>query len=144
MFSAPARNAYAAPRKMIPIAAMNSGTASVEAIDPNACGYAVQKTVRTKISQTWLASQTGPIAWWAYSRISHGVAAAGRSAVARSRRRNPPHRARRRGQRRTARTPLAALATSLTLPIGVELRRSSGARARRRAPRQGRSRRPRS
>ena len=35
---APARSAYAAPRKMIPIAAMNSGTARVEAIDANARG----------------------------------------------------------------------------------------------------------
>ena len=40
---------------------MKSGTASVEAIEPNAVGYAVQKTVRTKISQTWFASQTGAI-----------------------------------------------------------------------------------
>jgi hypothetical protein len=35
---APARNAYAAPRKTIPSAAMNNGTASVEAIDPKALG----------------------------------------------------------------------------------------------------------
>ena len=41
---------------------MNNGTASVEAIEPNARAYAVQKTVSTKISQTWLASQMGPIA----------------------------------------------------------------------------------
>ena len=40
---------------------MNNGTASVEAIEPNARGYAVQITVSTKISQTWLASHTGPI-----------------------------------------------------------------------------------
>jgi hypothetical protein len=46
---------------MIPTAAMNSGTASVDAIDPNATGYAVQKITRTKITQTWLASHTGPI-----------------------------------------------------------------------------------
>ena len=55
---------------MIPTAAMNSGTESVEAIEPNAVGYAVQTTVSTKISQTWFASQTGPIAWWAWSRIA--------------------------------------------------------------------------
>ena len=47
---------------MIPIAATNSGFANVEAIPPKAPGYAVHVTVRTKISQTWLASQTGPIA----------------------------------------------------------------------------------
>ena len=48
--------------------AMNSGTASVEAIEPNASGYAVQNTVSTKISQTWLASHTGAIESWACSR----------------------------------------------------------------------------
>src|SRR3954453_12553231 len=45
---APARNAYAAPRKTIPSAATNSAAASVEAIEPNAFGYDVQNTVRTK------------------------------------------------------------------------------------------------
>ncbi len=40
---------------------MNSGTDSVDAIEPKAVGYALQKTVSTKINQTWLASQTGPI-----------------------------------------------------------------------------------
>jgi hypothetical protein len=58
---APARNAYVPPRKMIPNSAMKRTTASVEAIDPNALGYEVQNTVRTKISHTWLASHTGPI-----------------------------------------------------------------------------------
>ena len=47
---------------MIPSAATKSGMASVDMIDPNATGYAVQKTVRTKMSQTWFASQTGAIA----------------------------------------------------------------------------------
>ena len=42
---------------------MNRGTESVEAIEPKAVGYAVQVTVSTKISHTWLASQTGAIAW---------------------------------------------------------------------------------
>src|SRR5262249_18432839 len=56
----PARSKYAAPRKTIPMTAMNSGIASVEVIEPNAVGYAVQKTVSTKISHTWFASQTGP------------------------------------------------------------------------------------
>ena len=47
---------------MIPSAARKSGIASVEATDPNATGKHVQKTTSTKISQTWLASHTGPIA----------------------------------------------------------------------------------
>src|SRR6202041_3442726 len=55
---APARSAYAAPRRTIPIPARNSGTDSVEAIEPNAVGYEVQNTVKTKISHTWLASHT--------------------------------------------------------------------------------------
>ena len=42
--------------------------AIVDAIAPNARGYAVQVTVRTKISQTWLASQTGAIESCAWSR----------------------------------------------------------------------------
>ena len=50
------------PRRMIPTAATKNGTVRVDAIDPNATGYAVQKTVRTKMSQTWFASQTGAIA----------------------------------------------------------------------------------
>ncbi len=54
---------------MIPIAARSSGTESVDAIDPNAIGYAVQKTVKTKINHTWLASQTRAIDRWAWSRI---------------------------------------------------------------------------
>ncbi len=65
----PARSAYAAPRMMIPIAAMNSGTGSVVVIALNAPGYDVQNTVSTKISHTWLASHTGPIEWCACSRI---------------------------------------------------------------------------
>ena len=60
---APLRSAYAVPRRMIPTAARNSGTASVDAIDPKATGYAVQVTTSTKISHTWLASHTGAIAW---------------------------------------------------------------------------------
>jgi hypothetical protein len=48
---------------MMPTAAMNSGRANVDAIEPNAVGYAVQATTSTKISQTWFASHTGAIAW---------------------------------------------------------------------------------
>ena len=36
--AAPERSAYAAPRRTIPIPAMNNGTDSVEAIDANAVG----------------------------------------------------------------------------------------------------------
>ena len=50
--SAAARSAYVAPRRMIPTPATKSGMASVDMIDPNATGYAVQKTVRIKMSQT--------------------------------------------------------------------------------------------
>ena len=46
---------------MIPTAATNSGIVSVEVIEPNAGGNAVQRTTRMKMSQTWLASQTGAI-----------------------------------------------------------------------------------
>ena len=35
---------------------------SVDMIDAKATGNAVHRTTRTKISQTWFASQTGPIA----------------------------------------------------------------------------------
>src|SRR3954451_14858584 len=59
---APLRSAYAEPRMMIPTAAMNSGTARVEAIEPKAVGYADHDTTRTKRSHTWLASHTGAIA----------------------------------------------------------------------------------
>ena len=51
-----------APRSTIPSAARLSGMNSVDKIDPKASGNAVHSTTRTKISQTWLASQTGPIA----------------------------------------------------------------------------------
>ena len=51
---------------------------SVEMIDSNASENAVQSTTSTKISQTWLASQTGPIAQSISSRArSAALAAAG-------------------------------------------------------------------
>ena len=46
----------------MPSAARLSGMNSVEKIDANAVENPVQSTTSTKISQTWLASQTGPIA----------------------------------------------------------------------------------
>src|SRR5919197_484599 len=55
---------------MIPMPAMKSGIDSVDVIDANAVGNAVQQITSTKTSQTWLVSQTGPIAWCACSRIS--------------------------------------------------------------------------
>jgi hypothetical protein len=58
------------PRTMIPSAAISSGTASVDAIEPKATGYAVQHTTSTKISQTWLASHTADIDRWVCSRTA--------------------------------------------------------------------------
>src|SRR6478735_1265967 len=57
------RNAKLAPRITIPNAAIVSGTNRVSMIDANASANAVHSTTRQKISQTWLASQTGPIEW---------------------------------------------------------------------------------
>ena len=55
------RNAKLDPRNTIPSAASASGTNSVSVIDANASGNPVHNTTRQKISQTWLASHTGPI-----------------------------------------------------------------------------------
>ena len=55
------RNANAAPRRMMPTAASVSGTYSVDMIGANAVGKPVHSVTSTKISQTWLASHTGPI-----------------------------------------------------------------------------------
>ena len=62
------RRANAVPRKMIPIAATNSGSESVEKIEPKATGNAVQRMTSTKISHTWLASHTGLIERWIIPR----------------------------------------------------------------------------
>ena len=50
------------PRRTMPSAARLSGMNSVEKIASNADEKPVHSTTRTKISQTWLASHTGPIA----------------------------------------------------------------------------------
>ena len=55
-------NANPEPRRTMPKAARLSGMNSVEKIAANADEKPVQSTTMTKISQTWLASQTGPIA----------------------------------------------------------------------------------
>ena len=57
-----------APRSTMPSAARLSGMNSVEKIASNAVENAVHSTTSTKISQTWLASQTGPIAQSTSSR----------------------------------------------------------------------------
>ena len=57
------RNAKLEPRNTMPSAARVSGTNSVSMIDPKASENDVHSTTRTKISQTWLASHTGPIEW---------------------------------------------------------------------------------
>ena len=50
------------PRRTIPSAARHSGMNSVDITASKATENAVHSTTRMKISQTWLASQTGPIA----------------------------------------------------------------------------------
>src|SRR4029077_17052652 len=55
------RKAKAEPRRITPNATAVSGTYSVDAIAEKTVGNPVQVTTRAKISQTWLASQTGPI-----------------------------------------------------------------------------------
>ena len=47
----------------MPAAASDIGRISVDMIEANACGKAVQSTTSAKISQTLFASQTGAIAW---------------------------------------------------------------------------------
>src|SRR5919106_1276089 len=91
---------------MIPSAATKSGIASVEKIDANTRGYAVQQTTSTNTSQTWLASQTGPIA----RRRAHGE----RRAAPRARRaaRTP----RRSLRRRALRTPPGRRASARAAP----------------------------
>src|SRR6185369_6056563 len=56
------RNANPAPRSTIPSAAIVSGTNTVSVIDAYASGKHVHRTTHVKISHTWLASHTGPIA----------------------------------------------------------------------------------
>ena len=55
------RNAKAAPRKTIPRAARLSGTNRADMIAAKAGGNAVQRMTRSKMSQVWFASQTGPM-----------------------------------------------------------------------------------
>ena len=62
------RKAKPAPRRTIPSAASAIGTYSVVMIAPKASGKAVQRTTRMKISQTWLASQTGVSERWIRAR----------------------------------------------------------------------------
>src|SRR4051812_34547164 len=55
------RNANAAPRPIMPNATRVSGMYNVDAIAANTGGKTVHKRTSTKINQTWLASQTGPM-----------------------------------------------------------------------------------
>ena len=55
------RKAKLEPRSTMPSAASESGTNSVSVIDCERLGNPVHSTTRQKISQTWLASHTGPI-----------------------------------------------------------------------------------
>src|SRR6476659_247341 len=56
------RNANPDPRNTMPNAAIVSGTNTVSVIEAYASGKHVHSTTNVKISQTWLASHTGPIA----------------------------------------------------------------------------------
>ncbi len=60
--SASCRKAKPAPRSTMPSTARLIGIDSVVMIEAKAGGNAVQVTTRQKISQTWLTSQTGPMA----------------------------------------------------------------------------------
>ena len=62
------RNAKLAPRSTMPNAAMVSGTKRVRVIEAYASGNPVHSTTKQKMSQTWFASQTGPIEWSMTSR----------------------------------------------------------------------------
>ncbi len=62
------RKAKLEPRRTMPNAARDSGTKSVSVIDANVLENAVHRTTSTKISQTWLASHTGPIECWITAR----------------------------------------------------------------------------
>ncbi len=55
------RKAKAEPRRMMPTAAIVSGTKSTLMMRAKASGKHVHSTTSTKISQTWLASHTGPM-----------------------------------------------------------------------------------
>jgi len=55
------RKAKPEPRRMMPSATAVSGMYSVDATAANTSGTAVHRITTTKISQTWLASQTGPM-----------------------------------------------------------------------------------
>src|SRR5262245_40291390 len=56
------RKANPEPRSTIPSAAIVSGTNTVSVIEAYASGKHVHSTTQVKISHTWLASHTGPIA----------------------------------------------------------------------------------
>ena len=72
------RNAKLDPRSTIPKAARVSGTNRVSVIDAYASEKPVHSTTKMKISQTWLASHTGPMEWSMTSRGSRpAVGAAG-------------------------------------------------------------------
>ena len=55
------RNAKAAPRAMMPSAARVSGTYRVDITAAKTGGNPVHSSTRMKMSQTWLASHTGPM-----------------------------------------------------------------------------------
>ena len=64
------RNAKAAPRSTMPSSANSIGKIKVFMAAANASGNPVHHVTSTKISQTWLASQTGPMLWSIWVRSS--------------------------------------------------------------------------
>ena len=62
------RKAKLEPRSTMPNAAIDSGTNRVSVIEAYASEKPVHSTTKQKISQTWLASHTGPIEWSITSR----------------------------------------------------------------------------
>jgi hypothetical protein len=56
------RNVKAEPRSTMPISSRVKGICSAVAIVEKAGGKPVKRMTKTRISQTWFASQTGPMA----------------------------------------------------------------------------------
>ena len=106
---------------------------SVEKIASNAVEKPVQSTTSTKISQTWLASQTGPDRPVdQLARAPAALAAAG-DAGSRSRRRSRRRRTRRRASRPTSSTTATASALLIARPPAERRRRTRPARRARRS-----------
>ena len=102
-----ARKVNAEPRSTTPIRNSVSGTCSATEIAANAGGKPVNRMTTTRISQTWFASQIGPIAASTARRCAAAPRAAS-PADPRRRRRSPPRRTGSRGRARRRSRPRAA------------------------------------